>query len=562
MDYEIRLISSLEKILPKEGILNASPIYRLSGFRGQRISFQVAYCFHGDYYLNQTVKQAFRNPYAMVDTSGSFVGKVSIRKVDSVPVFFPHEKQADKFDSEYLGHEAGLYPDILSTFDGGIQIIKEQWRALWIDCEIPQDAPSGDSILSIVFKDEEGKKMAEASLTIHVVPASLPKQRLIHTEWFYPDCLADYYGVEVFSEKHWSIIENFMRAAYKNSVNMIFTPIFTPALDTLIGRERTTVQLVRIKKEEDKWSFDFDLLKKWIRLCKKIGFEYFEISHLFTQWGAKFPPKIVAEVNGREEKVFGWHTPVENGDYELFLKDFLPALMEEIRREGILSHTFFHISDEPTIYNADTYQAALNMVLPYIEDVPVIDALSHIELYEKGIVKQPIPTNDYIHEFLDAGVKNAWVYYCCGQGYKVSNRYIAMPAWRNRILGVQLYKYGLQGFLHWGFNFYNCQYSLHSVNPYLVNDGEDAFPAGDPFIVYPGQDGNVIESMRLPVLADAIADIRMLELLESLTDREYVLNFIKQYAHMEIRFDEYPYTPCFLLELWEAAIKEIEKRLS
>lgn len=245
----------------------------------------------------------------------------------------------------------------------------------------------------------------------------------------------------------------------------------------------------------------------------------------------------------------------------MFLKEFLPALMKEIRDEGILSRTFFHISDEPTIHNADTYQAALNMVLPYIGDAPVIDALSHIELYEKGIVKKPIPTNDYIHEFLDAGMEDAWVYYCCGQGRKVSNRYIAMPAWRNRILGVQLYKYGLQGFLHWGFNFYNCQYSLHKVNPYLVNDGEDAFPAGDPFIVYPGPDGSVIESMRLPVLADAMMDIRMLEMLESLTDREYVLNLIKQYARMEIRFDDYPYTPCFLLELWEAAVGEIEKRI-
>ena len=50
-------------------------------------------------------------------------------------------------------------------------------------------------------------------------------------------------------------------------------------------------------------------------------------------------------------------------------------------------------------------------------------------------------------------LKNGWVYYCCGQGYKVSNRFIAMPAWRNRILGVQLYKYKMEVFLHWGYNF-------------------------------------------------------------------------------------------------------------
>ncbi|MCG4808289.1 hypothetical protein L0P46_10495, partial [Collinsella aerofaciens] len=88
-----------------------------------------------------------------------------------------------------------------------------------------------------------------------VVPAVLPKQKVLHTEWFYPDCLADYYGCDVFSEEHWKIIGNFMRTAASQGVNMIFTPLFTPALDTLIGGERTTVQLVKVYKRSDGYSF-------------------------------------------------------------------------------------------------------------------------------------------------------------------------------------------------------------------------------------------------------------------------------------------------------------------
>ena len=41
-----------------------------------------------------------------------FKEKVNIRKVENVPVLFPHEKQVKKYDSEYLGDEPGLYPDI------------------------------------------------------------------------------------------------------------------------------------------------------------------------------------------------------------------------------------------------------------------------------------------------------------------------------------------------------------------------------------------------------------------------------------------------------------------
>ena len=124
---------------------------------------------------------------------------------------------------------------------------------------------------------------------------------------------------------------------------------------------------------------------------------------------------------------------------------------------------------------------------------------------------------------------------------------------------MQLYKYNMEGFLHWGFNFYNSQYSLHRIDPFRVNDSEDAFPAGDPFIVYPGKDGEPIESMRLPVMADAMLDTQLLEYLESLTSREHVLELLEGADNVDIRFDQYPLGPDYLLDLWEKAALEIEK---
>lgn len=557
-DYDFRFVSSMEKILPEGGPLKERQIKRISGFRGQRVSFQIAYCFHGDYYVNQTEQQAFRNPYVTISVEGDFEGKIKMRKVDCVPVYFPCEK---KHDAEYIGTKAGLYPDVLTEFSEGIQVIIEQWRSLWVDCIIPKDGRGGDKELTFVFCDTNKKEVARKSIVLHIVDAQLPKQKLIHTEWFHPDCLADYYGVEPFSEAHWNIMKNFLETAAERGVNMILTCLFTPALDTLIGGERTTVQLVRVKKDAQGYQFDYSRFHRWIEMCKEIGFEYFEMSHLFAQWGAKFPPKIVAEVDGKEKRIFGWDTPVEDGEYSKFLEAFLPTLIHELKEENILEKTYFHVSDEPTIYNADSYKKAWDMVCPYIEKYPVIDALSHVELYEKGIVKKPVPTNDSIHEFLDMGLKQAWVYYCCAQGDRVSNRYITMPGWRTRILGVQLYRYQMEGFLHWGYNFYNSQYSLHTIDPYQVNDGEDAFPAGDPFVVYPGKDGKPVESVRLLLMEDALLDVRILEMLENLTDRRYVLNLLRNQGQMEIRFDQYPSGSDYLIELWETVIREIEQRL-
>ena len=111
-------------------------------------------------------------------------------------------------------------------------------------------------------------------------------------------------------------------------------------------------------------------------------------------------------------------------------------------------------------------------------------------------------------------------YYRTGQWKEVSNRFMAMPSARTRILGVQLYLYKISGFLHWGFNFYNSQYSIKHINPYAVTDAGEAFPSGDAFLVYPGEGGVPEESIRLMLMQQVMQDVRAFELLESLVGRE------------------------------------------
>ncbi|WP_334308473.1 glycoside hydrolase domain-containing protein [Lacrimispora sp.] len=38
-----------------------------------------------------------------------------------------------------------------------------------------------------------------------------------------------------------------------------------------------------------------------------------------------------------------------------------------------------------------------------------------------------------------------------------------MPSARYRIHGLQVYKYGIEGILHWGFNLYHSTFSLRHL---------------------------------------------------------------------------------------------------
>ena len=226
-------------------------------------------------------------------------------------------------------------------------------------------------------------------MELEVIDVVLPQQELIVTQWFHSDCLADYYGCEVFSGRYWQIVESFMKTAAQNGINMILTPIFTPPLDTEIGSERPTVQLVDIAKDESGYTFNFDKLKRWIDMAHASGIRYFEMAHLFSQWGAKCTPKIIVTENGEPTKKFGWHVSADDKMYTEFLKSFLPALTEFFDREGISENVYFHISDEPHLPDKDHYRSAKSIVKPLIGSCKTMDALSDYELYREGLVDTP-----------------------------------------------------------------------------------------------------------------------------------------------------------------------------
>jgi hypothetical protein len=168
----------------------------------------------------------------------------------------------------------------------------------------------------------------------------------------------------------------------------------------------------------------------------------------------------------------------------------------------------------------------------------------------------PVVATNALEPFIEAGIKDLWCYYCCAQATTVANRFFAMPSYRNRIIGVQMYKYGMAGFLHWGYNFYNIHHSLGQIDPYEVTDAGRAFPSGDAFSVYPyGND--VIPSLRQKVFKEALDDMRLLTLLEEKIGREETVRLIDSTAGMNITFKEYPHNEEFFVRLYENIFKLI-----
>ncbi|HHY81525.1 MAG TPA: DUF4091 domain-containing protein [Clostridiales bacterium] len=544
---QTRLLSSLAKVFSDED-LSAPAFEQGSMLANEVYSFQIAYRISPEY--REDSIECRLDVQAGEALAGNCLARRVIPIQSDLPCYEDH-------DEHVLRTEPGLYPDLLRPFKGHLTA-NRQWQAVWITINHEKNVlPSGQHSIVLSFESEEHGRLAAETFSLCIYDCTLPEQSLIHTMWFHTDCIATLYDVQVFSEEHWQLIDKYMKTAVEHGINMILTPIFTPPLDTQIGGERPTVQLVDVFKNGNSYSFGFDRLKRWVDLCRKNGIKYLEFSHLFTQWGAKHAPKIIAIEYGAEKRIFGWETDSTGPEYEHFLDEFLPALTAFIRENGLEQSSWFHVSDEPSEEHITYYQNASRILKKHLKGFPIMDALSSYSFYENGLVEKPIPASNHIEPFLENKVPDLWTYYCCGQYKKVSNRFFSMPSARNRILGIQLYKFSIKGFLQWGYNFWYSHHSLYPIDPFMVTDGDKAFPSGDPFVVYPGEEGP-LESLRLEVFYEGLQDLRALIRLEEKIGREAVIKLLEEGLDRPISFSEYPRDDAWLLNKRE----EINKLLA
>ncbi len=532
----IRLISSLEKLYDSDKMPEKS-LERFSVLKNEKKSFQVAIEASGGADVSFCIDSDLKNIRAYT--------------VEHIKSDLPMTK--DGADDYYRFSESGYYPDLLLPAADRLKL-KKGITVLWVETDA-KDNEAGEYTVKVTVGDKT------VSVDMEIIDAELSFDDFVYTCWFHTDCLMSYYNFEAFSEEYWQTVESFLKTAREYGQNCVLTPIFTPPLDTEKGKERPTVQLVDVTLNKGEYSFNFDKLTRWIDMAHRCGVEYFELSHFYTQWGARNAPKIMATVDGEYKRIFGWETKADSKEYKAFLKALSVELKAYFEARGLKDKVLIHVSDEPNIGVLINYYKASKYIHKLFGGYKIVDALSDPWFYKLKIVSNPIPANDHIHKFFGLK-KDLWVYYCSGQkNYYVANRFFCNESLRTRVIGYQMYAYGIKGFLQWGYNFYYTQLSRGLVNPYEVSDAGKAFPSGDSFIVYPAEDRTPYHSLRLKVFYDALQDMAALRTLEKYEGKHKCLEIIEEDGEHHITFRDYPHDNEWLLSTREKVNESIKKVL-
>ena len=488
------LASSLERQFPL-GRPGRAQSLTIPAARNSRVSFQACIRLTD----MTTVHAAASAPKGL---------SVGVRRVGYVPM--PHHNtRTARGERDGRGFIPGYVPDPLFDEDTATAVPGET-VAFWITVKVSRGAKPGKKTVRVRVS-ADGRKLATLEATILVSKVVLRKRKDFHvTHWFYADALCDWYRVKPFERAFWPTCERYMGDCADHGQDVIYVPVFTPPLD---GVKRPT-QLLGVKRDKSgSYTFDWRNVKRWIATAKRAGLTHFEWTHLFTQWGAANAIRIYDDPE-KEHLLWPTTTGATSKTYRGFLAQFLPAHERFLRREKLMTRSFFHLSDEPHGDEHRTnYRKARAMLRELAPWMKVMDALSEIEFGREGLVDIPIPSIRVTKQFWKEKLPS-WTYFCCGPRGKYLQRLFDTPLTKIRMSGPLFYRFGVGGFLHWGYNYWYQSQTRNVIDPFTVSDGMKwpGWAHGDTFLVYPGPDGP-IDSIRWEVFAESLQDYTLLQTL-------------------------------------------------
>jgi len=430
------------------------------------------------------------------DINVRFVGYVHV----GYPVASPPSDQLRKPPAEF--------PDILLD-DKTINLEAGLSQPIWITIAVPAEAKAGlyagDVKITGLVKGKP--ETAKVPVAVKVYDVSVGKSHLWLTNWFYmskyrtnPSTDANLADLEQYSPMYWELLRKYARNMAQHRQNMA----------KLSPLELTEYSI----GEDGKLKFDFARFDRAVEIFIDEGvIGRIEGSHLGRRINDKWENQFEAYIYKIEEGkiVMAGSDPCSTQADE-FYSQFLPALAEHLRQKGWLDIYVQHIADEPTIETVRSYIPLAKLVRRYAPQFKIIEACHTKEL--TGFVDIWVPQMnflsdknpfEYYKQRQDAG-EEVWFYTCMYPQGEYANRFIEQPLWKTRILHWINYQYGLTGYLHWGYNFWN-------TNPFKETAIESAgLPGGDAWVVYPGVDGP-LDSIRFEAMRDGAADYELLSML-------------------------------------------------
>jgi hypothetical protein len=376
-------------------------------------------------------------------------------------------------------------------------------QPVWLDLSIPKSAEPGEYEAEVRVTGKSGGKTVVAKLPIRlrVFGVTVGKSRLWVTNWFstgsghmpgsgLPGGKEEDAYLKLLAEK---------MAAHRQNVAII-----------------APLSLAKFSWGQDgAMKVDFGRFDTWVQIFSKAGvIGRIEGGHIGGRSSEAWESQFVVTIKTPEgDKSVAPDSP----EADRFYSQYLPLLVKHLKEKRWASRYVQHLADEPIKANSGTYLKMAALVHKYAPGMKTIEATHTREV--EGAIDVWVPQLNFAHtdfDYYKARQKKGeefWTYTCVYPQGEYANRFIELPLVKTRILHWINFRYGITGYLHWGFNYWVKGDVFDDLTRTKAKDGWGGYlPAGDSWLVYP-KDGRLLDSIRLEAMRDGIADYELLCML-------------------------------------------------
>ncbi|MBI3829914.1 MAG: DUF4091 domain-containing protein [Planctomycetes bacterium] len=489
MAWQVDSMTKLFQDSPVEAVASPEP-RPVDAARNESVSLQFAIRPPHDLAGLRCQAGTLRGP------GGASLPAPQVRFVGYVPV-------KKNTDDSALRMAPAEFPDPL--LEAAPEIAAGSVQPVWVTVAVPKDAAPGSYSGKIELSGSSYSDELAVRLTVHGCVLSDRRTLKIANWLLFQPSMEKLYGFPCnFSEERfWELLGAYARNMAKHRQNVILTPM---------------TELVAVEAGAGgRLVFDFSRFDRWVNLFTQAGViappheGILEGSHLaHAQYAAvNHTSKIWKVQDGKAvtETVGSWSEA-----HQGYLSAYLPALQAHLEQKGWLAAYRQHVFDEPVEANRSYYLQLVQTLRRAAPKLRTVEATHCADL--AGSVDTWVPQTDMLAKKFDfykertkAG-DELWFYICLNPRKPHMNRFIDYPLLKTRLLHWANFKYGVDGFLHWG---WNCWRDAPFKN--VENDHEPMpLPPGDTHLVYP-KPGGVLDSMRSEAMLEGIQDYELLQTL-------------------------------------------------
>ncbi len=382
------------------------------------------------------------------------------------------------------------FPDYLAE-DSEVSLKKGDYKAVYLTIKIPRDAKAGDYKGTVIIKTDEAD--VSLPLSLKVYPLTLPDERhLMVTEWFSTGNFKKFHNIDYSdSERFYKMLRLYAENMAEHRQN-----VFRIGLNLIAC----------IQADDGSLKFDFSKFDKWAYTFWETGqMDLLETGFVarFGEGGWSSKEIVLRDFPARQEST-NKRIMIPG---KKFLPRFLPVLENHLREKGWLDKTVFHIADEPSNHNVMSWRQASEYIHHHSPALRRIDAIETTHCFDR--LEIWVPKLDHLatwHNIFEKAQNQGYElwFYTVGIFQKGSypNKTVDVPLIESRILHWLNYRFGLKGYLHWGFN--------HWTDDPFASPGRHR---GDGWHVYPKKDG-LINSLRWEQMRNGIQDYEYFWMLE------------------------------------------------